>query len=388
MLEVMPKFEIRHEDFVRDPGRRAAFHLFHVRSGQTEAILAAGLSDLVRPQWGLDDSAGGEEIERRVALRYLKEHLASVTVLAPHRIVLTAWDRPDLGEGWTVHQVPVELPYERKECKYWRSGEAGPLCGAAHERDRMRGRTTLALCERCGLPSTDILCDNLVYVKTVGVETDQAGLTKRSLVEAQCNVGSEEFTKPERDAKRCIPGGLKCWVQVYEPEEHAVSAETGERNLAAEALDMMDTLNIIFRDQFDADLFRLKQFRTGRVLMAPCTTEDSLALKLQILGDLIDLINSKELGRAQGVTSKTGSINWLAAFLEKVAEGDSAPVIQTLRDIKTVRNQLAAHSVADDFVDACARLGIDFPITDWERAWGQVLSAFLDALRRLQGLLP
>jgi len=228
-----------------------------------------------------------------------------------------------------------------------------------------------------------------VNVETAGFGTDQISLRKRSLIGAQCDIGSEQFVEPAPDARLCVPGGRNCWVQTYEPEQVAVRAEIGERDLAAEALDMVDTLNIIFRDQFDLELFRLKQFRTGRVLMGSCSTEEALVLKLQALADLIDLVNSKELGQAQGVTSKRGSLNWLTAFLEKVAQGDPTSVVQTLRDIRTVRNQVAAHSAAvEDFVAACGRLGIHLPITDWEDAWHRLVSAFLDALRRLQGLLP
>jgi len=382
----MPTFEIRYGESSRDMDRDTSFHFFDVRCGGAEERIAVGLADHGRARWRLGERPNAQEIESRTILFHLREHLTSVKALTPHRILLTAWDRPDLGEGWTVHQLPEECPYGWKECRYQELGKQGPLCAVAHPRDPFRGRTTDAACALCGLPSTDVLCDNLVYPETVSAGVDQTGLTKRTLVGAQCNIGSEQFAEPARDAKLCVPGGRDCWFQTYTPDQ---KAEAAERDLAAEALEMIDTLNIIFRDQFDIELFRLKQFRTGRVLLGPCATEEAFAHKLQVLGDLIDLMNSKELGETQGATSDPGSINWLAAFLGKAGQGDSGPVIQRLRDIKTVRKQVAAHSAAtDDFRDACARLSIALPITDWEGAWGQVLSAFLDALRKLQALLP
>jgi hypothetical protein len=388
----MLTFEIRYGTFRRDASLRAGFHYFDVRCLGTEARFAVEFPDSLGREWGIEGRANAGEIQRRAVLGYLKEHLAGIDTLtrdSARLVLLTAGEPPKFSDEWAVCQVPKDCPYERKECKHRRTHEAGPVCAVAHDRDPMHGITTLAACERCGLPSTDILCDNLVYVKTVGAETDQTGLRKRSLVDAQCNIGSEEFGKPARDAKLCVPRGRSCWVQSYQPEEAAVGVEPGERDLAAEALDMVDTLNTIFRDQFDAELFRLKQFRTGRVLMGPCATEDGFAHKLQVLGDLIDLMNSKELGEAQGVTSEPGSVNWLAAFLERVGQGDPAPVIRTLRDIRTLRKQLAAHSAAaDDFVEACGRLGIDLPIRDWQDAWRRILSPFLEALRKLQALLP
>ncbi len=381
----MPRFEILYGEFGYDASRSAGFHYFDVRCGGAEERIAVGLSDQVRRRWGLDGRANGKEIEHRLILRYLKEHLAGITALASHRLLLTLWEGPASREGWTVHQLPEECPYEWKECSY-RAGKQGEYhCSAAGQGDDWGGRTTLAICEACGLPSTDIACCNLVHPSTRSLRGTGVPPT-RQLWDVQCELG---HPLREASAGQCVPGGRDCWVQTYEPEQPAQAAETGERNLPAEALDMVDTLNTIFRDQFDAELFRLKQFRTGRVLMGPCATEADLAHKLQTLGDLIDLMNSKELGEAQGVTSESGSVNWLAAFLRKVAHGDPALTIQTLRDIRTLRKHLAAHSAAaDDFVDACGRLDIALPMTDWEGTWHRVLSAFLEALRRLQGLLP
>lgn len=381
----MPSFEIRYGEFERKATAHVSFHHFDVRCGDTEARLAVGVTDKVWWEWDIDR----QEVEHRLALRHLKGHLASLSALSPHEVryvLLTVGEPPDVGPEWTARQLPEKSPYEWKECRFQQRHETDMTCRVAHRGDPMGGATTTAICEKCGLPSTDLLCDKLVHLETVGVGTDAPNVVKRTLsTRAACDVGNPHFS----GAAECIPGGVSCWVQTYEPQRPAVGAEPGERDLAAEALDMVDTLNIIFRDQFDLELFRLKQFRTGRVLMGPCPTEEGFVLKLQVLADLIDLLNSKQLGEAQGATSQPGSVNWLAAFLGKVAQGEPAPVIQTLRDIRTVRKQVAAHSAAaNDFINASARLGIDLPIRDWQDAWRQVLSAFLDALRRLQGLIP
>lgn len=382
----MPSFQIRYGEFhIRDRARR---HYFDVRSGAAEQRLAVLITENVPRQWGLDGRPDWDDIERRLTLHYLKEHLAGIGALSPdvvHHVLLTARDRPDLGAGWTVHRLPKDCPYEWKECRCRLEKQGEYYCSAAKRDDDWAGRTTLAICQDCGLPSTDIACSNLVHPSTLSF-CGMAGPPTRHLYDVQCQVG---HTADAKSAANCVPGGRDCWMQTYEPEKPAVAAEPGERDLAAEALDMVDTLNTIFRDQFDAELFRLKQFRTGRVLMGPCPTEEGFVLKLQVLADLIDLLNSKELGKAQGATAQPGSVNWLAAFLGKVAQGDPTPVVQTLRDIRTVRKQVAAHSAAaNDFINASARLGIDLPIRDWQDAWRQVLSAFLDALRRLQGLIP
>lgn len=381
----MRTFEIRYGEAGFDIDHLSQFHYFDVRGGGAEARVAVGLSELVRRRWDLDSRADRQDVERRVVLHYLKDYLASITALSLHRVLLTDREGPGLGEGWTAYELPEQCPYEGKECRYRVSQQGEYYCSAAEQADEWGARTTLANCEACGLPSTDILCSKLVHPSTRSSRSTVRPWT-RELCDAHCELG---HTVSEVSADECVPGGRDCWVQTYEPPQPAEGAEPGERNLAAEALDMVDTLNTIFRDQFDADLFRLKQFRTGRVLMAPCMTEADFVHKLQTLGDLIDLMNSKELAQAQGLTSETGSVNWLAAFLQKVAHGDPAATIHTLRDIRTLRNHLAAHSAAvEDFVAACGRLGIDLPISEWQDAWRRILSAFLEALRKLQALLP
>jgi hypothetical protein len=384
----VPAFDIRYDQSLRDASRRTSVHVFFVRSGDGEAILAVEFPDNLGRQWGLAGRANGDEIQRRAALACLKEHLSATGTLAGQhgrKLLLTACELPRMPVEWSVCQVPKDCPYERKECKHRSGKQGGYRCSAAEEGDGWGGRTTLSNCEACGLPSTDIACSNLVHPSTLSSQAFGRPWT-RELWDAHCEVGN---AVDGRSAAECVPGGRDCWIHTYQPEEAAQGVEPGERNLAAEALDMADTLNIIFRNQFGAELFTVKQFRTGRVLMGLCATEADLAYKLQNLGDLIDLMNSKELGEAQGVTAEAGSVNWLAALLNKVGQGDPAPVIRTLRDIRTLRKQLAAHSAATDhFVEACGRLGIDLPIADCEGAWYRVLTAFLEALRRLQGLLP
>jgi len=383
----MPSFEIRYEDFIRDASRRAGSHLFYLRSGDTEAMFPVEFPDELGRQWGLGGRPNGDEIQRRAALDCLKRHLPGVGALTGqhgHRLLLTAWEPPHMPDDWTVYQVPKDCPYERKECRH-RAGKQGEYyCSVAEEADGWGRKTTLAICEDCAFPSTDIACSNLVHPSTRSSRSIGLPWT-RQLWDAHCEHG---HSVDGGSAAECIPGGRDCWMQSYQPQEAAVRAETGRANLATETLDTIDTLNIIFRNQFGAELFTVKQFRTGRVLMGPCATEADLAHKLQSLGDLIDLMNSKELGEAQGVKAEPGSVNWLAALLERVGQSDPAPVIRTLRDIRTLRKQLAAHSAAaDHFVEACGRLGIDLPIADCEGAWYRVLTAFLEALRRLQALI-
>ncbi|GAG14834.1 unnamed protein product, partial [marine sediment metagenome] len=253
-------------------------------------------------------------------------------------------------------------PYEWKECKHRRTDEAGPVCAVAHDRDPMHGITTLAACERCGLPSTDILCDNLVYVKTVGAETDQTGLRKRSLVSAQCNVGSEQFAKPAPDAKLCVPGSRNCWVQTYEPEEAvpAVASGTGQFSVA----DAIDQVNAAFRSRYGRKLILIEEARSVEDLAGECPTDDSLQHKLQVLAGFLENMPLRGLLTGQEAEGSQGTID----LLERLVARDFATLPQQyVRNLRNV-NKLAAgyprHAKVKNMERAHAELGLPYPLTD------------------------
>lgn len=380
----MPRFEIRYKDFIRDASRRAGSHLFYVRSGDTEAMLAIEFPDSLGRQWGLEGRDNADEIQRRAALACLKGHLSGIGALAEqhgHQMLLTAWEPPHMPVEWSVYQVPKGCPYDRKECRYQERGKAGALCGAAHDRDPMHGITTLAACERCGLPSTDILCDNLVYVKTVGAETDQTGLRKRSLVDAQCNIGSEEFGKPARDAKLCVPGGRNCWIQTYEPPEPApaLGAQAPQFSVA----EAIDQVNAAFRSRYGQKLIVIEEARSIADLAGDCDTDDSLQHKLQVVASLLRDMDLGGLLPREEEEGSQGPID----LLERLAARDFARLPeQHLRNLRNI-NKLAAgyprHTKVKNIDRAHTELGLPYPVTDYARVWGIVRETFIQSLRQL-----
>lgn len=396
----MATFELRRGTFERDPSWRMNFYFFDVRSGATETTFAVGLSDQLRRRWGLSQRANADDIERRAAVGHLKGHLASIGLLprqGVHHLLLTAGGAPDAREDRTVYQLPQSLPYRWKECRFQKRGEAGPVCTAARPGERVHGRTTQELCEHCGLPSTDILCDNLVNVETVGMETDQTGLVKRSMVAAQCNIASEEFSKPGRDPKLCVPGGLNCWLQTYQPAKGVLAGVALEgQPPAAEAApppgqagtefsiaEVIDHLNIVFDRRYRRSLIQIKHARSIQDLMGDCGTDDVLQHKLQVAASLLKDMNLKGLLTRDEAKGCQGPIDLLARLAARDFPGLADHHLRDLRNINKLAAAYPRHTKVENIERAHVELGLDYPVTDYAGAWAAVRQKFIQAFRQV-----
>jgi hypothetical protein len=372
----VPGFEIRYLDLQHDPSRRVKFHVFHVRCGDTEAILPVGLSDLVRRQWRLDSRENAQEVERRVVVARVKEHLARVTELAAHRILLTARDAPDLGKDWTVRLAPEEPPYERKECKHRLEKQGEHYCSVAEEGDGWGGRTTLANCEDCGLPSTDIACGNLVHPCTVSSRAFGQPWT-RQLCDVHCQLGR---AVSEASAVECVPGGRDCWVQTYEVEEAAAVGSAVAGFSIAEAIDQV---NAALRSRYGRKLIVIEHARSIEDLAGDCGTDDSLQHKLQVLAGLLEGMQLSGLLTEQEQEGSQGTID----LLERLVARDFPTLpLQYVRNLRNI-NKLAAgyprHAKVKNMERAHAELGLPYPVTDYAKAWAIVKETFVQTLRQL-----
>ena len=268
--------------------------------------------------------------------------------------------------------------FKWKECAYQASEATGLRCTAAHLRDRAGGVTTAAICQACELPSTDILCDELVYpVITSNEEASQ--MTARHFVDSKCNVGSAEF----KGGSGCVPQGYSCWRKTIAVAEAGVSDPPGS------LLSRIDHINTLFHGKFGTSLFKLQKVETILTLRESTRGKDAFKSKLQALGRLIEHMAGYDLAIGVGATpTDKASINGLSAFLTKVGVADVMKIIQPIRDIMTVRVDWSHDVTRQDVVSACARLGIPLPIVDYDNAWGQTVMALQGALGDLETSLP
>jgi len=396
----MPTFEIRYGGFRSDASLRAGFYYFDVRCPETEARFGLAFPDSLGRQWGLESRANADEVHRRAVLGCFKEHLAAIDAATwdPARLVLlTASEPPKFGGEWAVCQVPKDCPYERKECEHQHTRAGERLCGAAREGDRIGGRTTLARCEACGLPSTDIICDNLVNVETAGFGTDQTPLYKRSLIGAQCDIGSEQFVEPVRDAKLCVPGGFSCWVQTYQPAKAVLAgvavqaqppaAEAAPPAVQAEAessiAEVIDHLNIVFERRYRQRLIPIQHARSIADLMGDCGTDDVLQHKLQVAASLLKDMNLKGLLTHEEAKECQGPIDLLACLATRDFPGLEDHHLKDLRNINKLAAAYPRHAKVKNMERAHAELGLPYPVTDYAKAWEIVRETFIQSLRQI-----
>lgn len=373
----MPAFEIRYGGFRRDASLRAGFHWFHVRSGETQERVAVGLTDGVRDQWAFAQRPNAEEIELRTAVSHLKQHLATVRELTPHRLLLTPGEPPKFGHEWSADQVPKDCPYQRKECKH-RAGKQGEYyCSAAEEADGWGGRTTLANCEACGLPSTDIVCSNLVHPSTRSSRS--IGLPwSRQLWDAHCELG---YAVDGRSATECVPRGRDCWIQTYEPEEAGVGlAPRGAEFSIAEAIDQV---NAAFRTRYRQKLIVIEEARSIQDLAGECPTDDSLQHKLQVLAGLMENMPLAGLLTQQEAEGSQGTIDLLQRLAARDFPTLPQQYVQNLRQINRLAAGYPRHAKVKNMERAHAELGLPYPLSDYPKAWAIVRETFIQTLRQI-----
>lgn len=371
----MPTFEIRYGEFGRTLS--GGFHWFDIRCGDAEARLAVGLSDLVRRQWCLPGPEELGEVERRVVVGYLKEHLASVTVLSPHRVVLTARDEPQANEAQTVYRVAQERPYEWKECRY-RAGKQGEYyCSAAEQADEWGGRTTLANCEACGLPSTDIVCSNLVHPSTRSSRS--IGLPwSRQLWDVHCELG---HPLKESSAGECVPDGRDCWVQVWKPEDASPPIVPGAVQFSiGEAIDQV---NAAFRSRYGQRLIVIEHARSIEDLAGGCPTDEALQHKLQVLAGLLEGMQLSGVLTDEEADESQGSIDLLARLAARDLPTLPEHYVRNLRNINKLSAGYPRHAKVKNIERAHAELGLPYPVTDYAKAWAIVSETFIQTLRQV-----
>jgi hypothetical protein len=371
----MPTFEIRYAGSQR--GVSATFYYFDVSSGEAPTGVEVAVGESVGDLWE-NSGANRSETEWRVALGYLRRHLPNVVAQALRGVFLTAQEGLDVGDSWIVDKVPERSPYEWKECRYQGSSGTDMLCKAHHPEDGMKGMTTRAACRGCDLPSTDILCHNLVYPLTLPSGMDSLGLASRKVVDAQCDVRSREF---DRQPGLCVPGGRRCWVQTYAPEEPAlVPGGTGDKFSVGDAIDLV---NMAFRKRYGRRLIQIEHARSIEDLMSECATDEALQLKLQVLAGLLEGIDLSALLTEEDAEGSQGSIDLLERLFKRDLPRLPEQHLRNLRSINRLANAYPRHPRVKNIERAHTELGLPYPLTDYAKAWAIARETFVQTLRQI-----
>ena len=147
-------------------------------------------------------------------------------------------------------------------------------------------------------------------------------------------------------------------------------------------------VNFLFKGKFGSNL--LKQNEMAIVDIAkPCSNEEDFNNRIQSLTELINQIEINFLRKKFSLQKKTrGSISVLEAILDKINLKYDRTIIESLRNIFTLRSKkYPIHSDDPRFLDALRYFGFqNFP-PDWQELWEVILSSYYEHLHKLEKLL-
>lgn len=145
-----------------------------------------------------------------------------------------------------------------------------------------------------------------------------------------------------------------------------------------------DNLNALLHERHGEKVFLVHEERGILQLFKHCGTEEELRYRVLALAGLVGALDESLLRELSG-SVKDGSLNLLEDFLNQVAPGeDHTGEVQVLRDLVRIRNMFPAHrDNARDALVALGRLGLEYPITDYDEAWLSLLEQYALALEKV-----
>lgn len=158
--------------------------------------------------------------------------------------------------------------------------------------------------------------------------------------------------------------------------------------------DSRKRIELLFRSKTqDVELFNLTPDDpiANNVFISQCNDEREFTEKIQHLAFIITNLKDANL-RSLIVNPKKdkilGSLNLLETLLRELYPKSDLTAIQTLRDIQTLRSKASpTHYTGTDYLDAMRQLGIEYPPTDWQKAWEFVLAKCKRAFGEIEDLL-
>lgn len=286
----------------------------------------------------------------------------------------------------------VKVMARSKTCAYQMASGRDMFCSAAARDDatavgssglRRLAPTSEPSCFECELPDTDFLCSHLKHPQVQGSQT--LNDYRRMLVSALC-----DLDRPEIRNKNCHAGGNQCWTRIVEPTIEAPPAVPFSPRDLPVALDFLDAVwERLFKHRL---LGRLTTEKTAAIVL-PCATKEEFDSRL---GDLNELFKRMNIPDDDLPEEKRAQIHEQATFVRMQScldakiedEADREKVkngIERLRAINTVRNKLT-HG-GSELTNALNRLGIEYPITDYSKAWDSIRSKAAEALTTIRKVI-
>jgi len=149
-----------------------------------------------------------------------------------------------------------------------------------------------------------------------------------------------------------------------------------------------DSINAIFYSLFREKLFLSDQERNVLDILKPVKTKDEFISHLASLGGLVGNVNINLLKRIVPEENHVqGSINLLGKYIEQIG-GKSDEIIVSMKHIVRMRQSYPVHTdKADGVLASYDYFNIEYPITNYEKAWKSLLNAYLNSTTNLIELI-
>lgn len=175
-------------------------------------------------------------------------------------------------------------------------------------------------------------------------------------------------------------------------------------SLAFQIVDLRDSINAIFGEKYKERLLTLPQERHLVELFKSCDTHEKFAYRVASLGGLVTAIEPKALkalipmekteneiesSNAQKNNEELKPLDLLGIFLRCSYPGDKVSVVmESLVGFNHLRRMYPIHTDrAKGVLSAHRFFDLDYPVSDYQKAWLRLLERYRDALEALLALL-
>lgn len=160
---------------------------------------------------------------------------------------------------------------------------------------------------------------------------------------------------------------------------------------ATEIVKLLVDTNIVFLAKKNAKFLREDHPNAVSQLHTPCCDYNDFIVKIASLATLFE-VDLRPLRRLVASPGRKGSIKLIEDFLNQQQITYDSDMIQTWKNIKTLRNMPPLHAgrrnsrEARRYLRALRFFRTTFPI-DYSKLWDHILDRFLDSLRKWQQVL-
>lgn len=158
--------------------------------------------------------------------------------------------------------------------------------------------------------------------------------------------------------------------------------------LASLIIDHRDNINAIFSNIHKEKLILLNEERDLLQLFRDASNSEEFFYRICALANAATTFNIKILRQITGISdTQKKSISLIENYLEKI-NSPSPEIIKTLRSINRIRQGYPVHGdQADGVLEAHRYFNLLYPIDDFHNSWKTLLIHYLNALKKLLGIL-